>query len=127
MIQELCPAELGETQGPSALYPVLHYNGKRYFPIEHADALTGARIHGYYRRNADRGYYLFDNKQNLSAYLVQNQVQGHFAVTAWKVPEGIWHMFSTTQETERFLGIDTLGFADSCAAARDAALQEEAV
>lgn len=127
MIQELCPAGQGETQGPSALYPVLHYNGKRYFPIERADALKGVRIHGYYRRNADRGFYLYDEKQELQAYLVHNQRQGHFVVTAWVRPDGIWHMQSTTRQTEEFVGTESMGWLDECDAARDAVVKEEAV
>ncbi|MHC5194844.1 hypothetical protein ACYSUW_13915 [Pseudomonas frederiksbergensis] len=86
--------------------------GKKWIPaakvIAETDTKADSSVSGFYKRlNAGIRFYGLDGE--LFACLITNR-HGVFFVTAHTTPEGTWFMHSTTEHTERMLGINELGY-----------------
>lgn len=96
---------------------VLCFNNFRFAHISKlskgaAPQAQAENIHGFYSRDA-RGVHLYKPSGELEAYLVANQHQGYFAVTAYMAPSGqTRYMHSTCSTTERWLALEGLGLQD---------------
>ncbi|MGF6281808.1 hypothetical protein ABH908_000159 [Pseudomonas frederiksbergensis] len=86
--------------------------GKKWIPaakvIAETDTKADSSVSGFYKRlNAGIRFYGLDGE--LFACLITNR-HGVFFVTAHTTPEGTWFMHSTSEHTERMLGIEGLGY-----------------
>lgn len=92
------------------------FNGKTFYPRPgrgHQDQVPAsppAGAHGFYRSNCSRTH-LYGLDGQLSALVLHNARQGHFVVTASIAQGKPRYMFSTCSLTERWLGLDELGYA----------------
>ena len=84
---------------------VLHFARKLYARIGTIEPEElPLDFNGYFRSN-DKGVHLYDRLGTVGAYIVNNQRQGKFVVTAFHTDEGIRYMYSTCSDTEKWLGI----------------------
>lgn len=88
----------------------LVFNGKKY------RQLNGGAIgdcNGFYVTQSN-GVRLYKPNKKLEAFIVNNRQQGYFVVTASTTSEGVPRfMFSTCSLTEKWLGIEVVGMADT--------------
>lgn len=91
---------------------VLVYNQKRYAPL---GSPLPKECNGFYKKGpiGSGKIHLYTTDGEVGALLIDNQRQGTFVVTATKVQNGIRYMYSTCSHTEKWLGIDTLGYMES--------------
>jgi hypothetical protein len=90
---------------------VLVFNGLRFAVLNKSPEACPGGMHGFYRAN-DKGIHLYDTDRKIQAYIVRNARQGHFVVTAFEQPDGkLRYMHSTCSLTEKWLAIDTPGYA----------------
>lgn len=83
-------------------------------------------IHGYFSRDV-RGVHLFKLNGELEGYLVANAHQGHFAVSAYKTPQGqTRYMHSTCSTTEKWLALEGVGMLDQQDLIKGVALERRA-
>jgi hypothetical protein len=81
------------------------FNGKTFVNIKAKE--VGA-CHGFYSRKKN-GVSLFKPTRDLEAFIVDNDKQGHFVVTAGNRSGKPFYMFSTCTLTEKWLGIEGMG------------------
>lgn len=93
-----------------AIGPHLEFNGLKFSPLGKPPIPDS---HGFYTVNPGQGAILYKPNGEPEAYLVNNQRQGHFAVTAHRTSGGIRFMFSTTTSTEEWLKLDGVGYMAS--------------
>lgn len=75
-------------------------------------------FHGLYEQDAN-GIHLFKRDGTLDAYLVTNNRQGHFAVSASVIDGGKRrYMHSTSSLTDAWLGLDKLSYSKSIEAVK---------
>lgn len=91
--------------------PDVTFNGLRFAMLGSVapPALADA-YHGFYLASA-RGVHLYTRDEQVAAYVVANQQQGHFVVTAWRESGGrTRYMHSTCTTTESWLNLNGLGY-----------------
>ena len=84
------------------------FNGKQYARTQ--AEIGGKAVNGFYRIKAGRGrvaVLLMDSKREPKALISPDGV----VVTAYRFEKGIMYMYSTTKETEEFLGIAGLKYS----------------
>ena len=78
-----------------------------------APAGLPASLHGFYRTDY-KGIHLYDRDEQLEAYVVANPRQGYFVVTAHEPQPGTArYLFGASESTEKWLGLDKAGYADT--------------
>ena len=99
--------------------PDVVFNGLFFAKLGSVDPVAlDAKYHGFYRA-APSGVHLYTRSAHLEAYVVANERQGYFPVTASVRDDGrTWYMQSMCDSTERWLNLDSLGYAAVHDAAR---------
>lgn len=99
-----------ESRNRNARGPYLEFNGLKFSPLGKSPLPDS---HGFYKNNPGKGALLYKPNGEPEAYLVNNQRQGHFVVTAHQTSEGVRYMFSTTSSTQKWLKLDGVGYMAS--------------
>lgn len=99
---------------------MLIFNGKKYAKndAEFMESLfhRDSTCNGYYKR-LKRGIQIFNMQRLLIAFVVSNDKQGHFTVSASIHDGKPVYMYGLNDETKKYLGLDALTYSEQ----RDAA------
>lgn len=88
---------------------LLAYNNLHFAPMG-CEETSGC--HGYYDRITNGNFRLYGLDCSLRALIISNAVQGHFVVTAYRHGNEVRYMHSTCSSEEKWLGIESTGYAE---------------
>lgn len=86
---------------------VMHFNGLQFTQVKKPLASGHA---GFFKKTK-RGWLLYEPNGELDAYLVDNDEQGQFAVSARLHGTRVRYCFSTCSLTEKWLGLADMSLA----------------
>lgn len=84
------------------------FNGLQFLPIGSRKHDVAIEAHGYYR-SGPNGVHLYKPDGSLEAYIVNNQRQGRFVVSASSHQGAPRYMYSTSTLTENWLNMQGMG------------------
>lgn len=106
---------------------VLLFNGLRFLELSSEADPKASLAHGFYGLSQS-GIHLYRLDRELEAYVVRNNHQGYFVVTATRQADGApRYMFSTCSTTEKWLRIEDTKLADLADLVRGAQVVEEPI
>lgn len=87
---------------------VMHFNGRQFTQVKKPLACG----HTGFFRKTKRGWLLYEPNGELDAYLVDNNEQGQFAVSASLHGTRVRYCYSTCSLTEKWLGLVNMSRAE---------------